>query len=133
MHSLNLKQIWLGLVVALAVTGCGSGSNTAGSASTSSNTTASNSSSAPAVNAPDGARLLAAQCYQCHGTGGNSVSDIDSIAGESASELTEEMLEMKYSTDLNDIMHRQAMGYSEEQIRAVATYLAALPGNGGDD
>lgn len=89
-----------------------------------------NSSTAPAVTAPDGARLLAAQCFQCHGTGGLSATGIDSLAGKRASSLINEMLEMKYSTKVR-IMHYQAKGYSEDQIQAIATYLAALPRNGG--
>jgi cytochrome c553 len=66
---------------------------------------------------------------------GNSASGIESIGGDSAAELVSEMLEMKYSTNANDIMHRQAMGYSEDQIRSLAAYIATLPkgSNGGND
>jgi cytochrome c553 len=84
-----------------------------------------------ALAAPPAGRLLAAQCAQCHGTGGQSASGIDSLAGESASELYSEMLEMKYSQDTGDIMHRQARGYTEEQIRLIANYYATLSGGGG--
>ncbi len=87
------------------------------------------------INAPDGARLLAAQCFQCHGTAGASLSKIKSLSGESEAEIVEDMLEMKYSTNLNDIMHRQAMGYSEDQIRMIAAYFGGLSKgvNGGND
>ncbi|EIJ36046.1 c-type cytochrome [Thiothrix nivea] len=97
-------------------------------------TTTTGSGTAPAINAPDGARLLASQCFQCHGTNGSSASGIESITGESSAELVSEMLEMKYSTDV-DIMHYQAKGYSEDQIRSLSAYLAALPrsANGGND
>ncbi|MEZ5451376.1 MAG: cytochrome c class I [Thiothrix sp.] len=97
-------------------------------------TTTTGGGTAPAINAPDGARLLASQCFQCHGTNGSSASGIESIAGESSAELVSEMLEMKYSTDV-DIMHYQAKGYSEDQIRSLSAYLAALPrsANGGND
>ncbi len=81
---------------------------------------------------PDGARLLASQCFQCHGTDGQSKTSIDSLIDESEAELVEEMLEMAYETD-NDLMHYQARGYSEEQIRAIAAYIASLPGAGVDD
>jgi cytochrome c553 len=144
-EKLMKASINIPLVFALGVllTACGGGGSNPTSSSESSDndnggsttTTTTTGSTAPTVNAPDGARLLAAQCFQCHGTAGNSQSGIDSIGGDSAAHLVDEMLEMKYSTELNDIMHRQAMGYSEDQIRSIATYLAALPkgSNGGDD
>jgi cytochrome c553 len=116
-------------------TGGNDNDNGGSTTTTGTNTGTTTGSTAPAVNAPDGARLLAAQCFQCHGTGGQSNSGIEGIAGDSAAGLVNEMLEMKYSTNVNDIMHRQAMGYSEDQIRAIATYIAGLPkgANGGND
>ena len=136
-------NIPLAFALGVLLTACGGGGSNPTSSSESSDndnggsttTTTTTGSTAPTVNAPDGARLLAAQCFQCHGTGGSSSSGIESIAGDSAGELVSDMLEMKYSTNTNDIMHRQAMGYSEDQIRAIATYIAALPrgANGGND
>ncbi|MEZ5449384.1 MAG: hypothetical protein R3E89_10495 [Thiolinea sp.] len=41
---------------------------------------------------PDGARLLASQCFQCHGTDGRSSGGIESLAGESERELAGETL-----------------------------------------
>lgn len=73
-------------------------------------------------------RLLASQCAQCHGTDGRAVGDMDSLAGED--ELWEEMQEMKYSNDTGDIMHRQAKGYTEEQIRLIAQYYAGVNSRG---
>lgn len=81
--------------------------------------------------APPPGRLLASQCAQCHGTNGRAVGDIDSLSGESAQEIYEEVLEMKYSPDTNDIMHRQAKGYSDEQIRLIADYYGSLNTGGG--
>lgn len=74
---------------------------------------------------PDGARLLAAQCFQCHGTEGISVGGIESLREES-NEIAEELFEMKYSGQLDDIMHRHAMGYSDAEIRSIAAYFSAL-------
>ncbi len=107
-----------------------SGTNTGSTAVT----TIAATGTAPAINAPDGARLLASQCFQCHGMNGISATGIESIAGDSAADLVEEMLEMKYSTKI-DIMHYQAKGYSEAEIRSMAQYLSALPkdSNGGND
>lgn len=75
------------------------------------------------VTVPDGGRLLASQCFQCHGTDGKSQTGIDSLAGESVAELLEEMLEMQAGAE-NDIMHYQALGYNTEQIRAMAAFFA---------
>lgn len=145
----NLEKASINIPLALALgavlVACGgggsssttssSGDNDSGTTGTSTTTaTTTGGGTAPAINAPDGARLLASQCFQCHGMNGNSASGIDSIAGESAAGLVEEMLEMKYSSEV-DIMHYQAKGYSEDEIRSMATYFAALPKgtNGGDD
>lgn len=79
--------------------------------------------------APSAGRLLASQCAQCHGTDGHSVTGIDSLAGESASEIVEEMQEMKQEPE-NDIMHKQALGYSDQEIQLIAQYFAGLTGKG---
>lgn len=122
-------HISLAVLLGAVLTACGGG----GSSSTTSTGTTTGSN-APTINAPDGARLLASQCFQCHGMDGVSASGIESIAGDSEAELVSEMLEMKYSTEI-DIMHYQAKGYSEDQIRTLAVYIAALPvgANGGND
>ena len=79
---------------------------------------------------PSKGRLLASQCAQCHGTDGISVSRIDSLAGESG-EILEEMFEMKGRAK-NRVMHLQAKGYSDAEIRAIANYFSRLyQGNGG--
>ena len=78
---------------------------------------------------PDGARLLASQCFQCHGTDGKSVTGIDSLAGESASEIIEEMQEMKQEQD-HELMHFQALGYSDAQIQTLAQFFASQTDSG---
>ena len=136
-RNIPLSLVLGGLLVACGGGGTATSSNTdSNTASTGSTTTATAavSSTAPNISAPDGARLLASQCFQCHGMNGISTTDIDSIAGDSAAHLVEEMLEMKYSTKV-DIMHYQAKGYSEDEIRSMAQYLSALPKdpNGDND
>ena len=81
-------------------------------------------------------RLLASQCAQCHGTFGAAVGGMESIAGESASELSGELLEMLADATPEDIMDHQAKGYTRDQIRRIAAYYIALPkpaGSGSDD
>ena len=84
---------------------------------------------AAAVSPPG--RLLAAQCAQCHGTNGNAVSGFESIAGED--DLYGELLEMKRKPVPEDIMDRQARGYTDEQLRRIAEYLRTVVSSGGGD
>ena len=76
--------------------------------------------------APPTGRLLASQCAQCHGTDGQAVGDIERLQGESAAEIYDELQEMKYSTKTGDIMHRQAKGYTDEQLWLIAQYYGGL-------
>lgn len=89
------------------------------------------SSPAWAAEPPPG-RLLASQCAQCHGTNGRSQGGIDSIAGKNANDLYNDLREMKAKTEVN-IMHQQAKGYTDAELRLLANYLATLPGGGDDD
>lgn len=79
--------------------------------------------------APPAGQLLAAQCAQCHGTGGNGPG-FDELAGKSASELYNDLREMKARSVIESIMDRQARGYTDAQLRLIANYLSTLPGGG---
>ena len=81
---------------------------------------------------PPPGRLLAAQCAQCHGTNGNGPG-FDELAGKSAYELYNDLLEMKSRTQIESIMDRQARGYTDDQLRLIADYLSAQTGSGSDD
>lgn len=70
-------------------------------------------------------RLLASQCFQCHGPNGHSKGGIDSIAGESESEIYNELKEMKQKNKI-EIMHLQAKSYTDAEIREIAQYLSTL-------
>lgn len=70
-------------------------------------------------------RLLASNCFQCHGTNGSG--GFDRLSGESADSLYNELREfaLKSGSDAyNDIMAAHAKGYTDAQMRAIATYLA---------
>ena len=133
-RNIPLALVLGGLLVACGGGGTATSSNSDSNTGSTGSTTTAASGTAPNISAPDGARLLASQCFQCHGMNGISTTGIDSIAGDSAAHLVEEMLEMKYSTEV-DIMHYQAKGYSEDEIRSMAQYLSALPQdpNGDND
>lgn len=78
-------------------------------------------------------RLLASQCAQCHGTNGSSTNSWDSISGESASELIEEMLEFTSGQEDEPIMEAQAHGYTDAEIQALASWLATQSSSDNDD
>lgn len=75
------------------------------------------------------ARLLAAQCAQCHGTNGNGTG-FDSLAGRSANDIYYDMVDMRNRLNVESIMDRQAHGYTDAQLRRIAEYFASLPGTG---
>lgn len=66
-------------------------------------------------------RLLASNCFQCHGTNGHGM---ESLAGKSASEISEELFEMQRETIGTDIMHVYAQGFTDEQIGLIADYFS---------
>lgn len=74
--------------------------------------------------APPAGRLLAAQCAQCHGTNGKALGDMEKLAGESENEIYGELIKMKANIKPDEIMHRQASGYTDAQIRLIARYFA---------
>lgn len=76
---------------------------------------------------PSAGRLLASQCAQCHAT--NGTGGFEAIAGENAASLYEELLEMK-ARPVENIMDRQARGYTYEQLWLIAEYFATLPSSG---
>lgn len=80
---------------------------------------------AQVAGAPPSGRLLASNCFQCHGTNGKAVSGIERLAGKSASELKSELAEMKAQPE-GKIMDVHAAAYTDEQIAAIAAYLATV-------
>ncbi len=68
-------------------------------------------------------RLLASNCFQCHGTYGSG--GFEQLLGESEAEIYEELLEYQADPDFTtDIMAAHLQGYTEAQLRAIAKYLA---------
>jgi cytochrome c553 len=73
----------------------------------------------------DDGRMLSSQCFQCHGT---NATGMEELAGKSYSELSEELLDLKYSDDTPaKIMHMQARGYTDQQLKDIAYYISLLP------
>ena len=73
-------------------------------------------------------RLLASNCFQCHGTNGTPVAGgFDKIAGESVNEIVSELSEMRAEAIAmaeHPIMTVHAQAYSLAEIDMIARYLA---------
>lgn len=86
---------------------------------------ASQVSVAQAATQPHPGRLLASNCFQCHGTEGRG--GFERLAGKSSSDIYGDMREMKLKTSGNDIMKAHAKGYTDAELRLIADYFAQLP------
>jgi cytochrome c553 len=84
------------------------------------------SQTAPAAEQdPTVSRNLAASCFTCHGTEGNSVGGVPpSLAGRDRAELVRILKEFKAGKRPATIMHQQAKGYTDEQLELIAGYFA---------
>ena len=73
--------------------------------------------------APPAGRLLASNCFQCHGYNGKSSIGFERLAGESSNEIYKELREMR-TKSRPDIMDMHSRGYTDAQIRLIADYLS---------
>lgn len=70
-------------------------------------------------------RLLASNCFQCHGTNGSG--GFEKLAGKSANSIYEELSKFASGKeDANGIMAAHAMGFSDAQLKSIATYFASV-------
>jgi len=83
----------------------------------------------PAAHAQDsaGARGLAATCFTCHGTDGNSVGGVPpSLAGRNKDDLLQLLKDFKAGKRPATVMHQHARGYSDGQLEQIAGYFAGV-------
>jgi sulfide dehydrogenase cytochrome subunit len=74
------------------------------------------------------ARNLAATCANCHGTNGRAIGDtVKPLAGVSADKIVAAINDYKSGAQPATIMHQIAKGYSDDQIKLIASYFAAQP------
>jgi cytochrome c553 len=73
------------------------------------------------------ARNLAATCANCHGTNGNARGDMKPLAGMPADKLIAIMADYRAGNLPATIMHQIVKGYTEDQIRLIASHFAAQP------
>jgi cytochrome c553 len=71
------------------------------------------------------ARNLAATCANCHGTNGNARGEMKPLAGMNAGKIVALVADFKSGAQPATVMHQIAKGYSDEQIRLIAGYMAA--------
>lgn len=76
---------------------------------------------------PHPERLLASNCFQCHGTEGRPTAGFERLAGMSAREIYGELSEMRAKAGSKGIMGIHAMAYTDQQIRQIADYFSQLP------
>jgi cytochrome c553 len=68
-------------------------------------------------------RLLASNCFQCHGTNGKGPG-FDKLAGKSSSELYKELKEFQSGEEGDGLMARHASGFTDAQLLALSQYLS---------
>lgn len=72
---------------------------------------------------PPAGRLLASNCFQCHGSNGQGPG-FERLAGKSARELYDELKEFQSGKEGPGIMANHALGYTDAQLRALAQWLS---------
>ena len=87
--------------------------------STTSTSTLPYTSGAMTLNHPG--RLLASNCFQCHGTKGHGMGE---LAGKSVSDLAGDVKEMAQKSPGADMMFAHARGYSAAQVNLIADYFS---------
>ena len=122
----TFRAWWPAALLALALTACGGGEPPLAEAQALSQADSGPTETAAAVGAvalavtstpPPAGRLLASNCFQCHGTGGTA--GFEEIRGKSANEL----LEYQRKSASRNIMAAHIQGYTAEQLQQIAAYL----------
>lgn len=67
-------------------------------------------------------RLLASNCFQCHGT--NGYAGELKIGEQSASSIISDLNEMKAKDPRSNIMNLHARAYTTEEIKLIAEYIS---------
>lgn len=81
-----------------------------------------------AAQAASSAPLLAAACFNCHGTDGRSPGPIASIAGRPEAELLLKLKAFKANPPPagTTVMNRLAKGYSDADLEALARHFSQI-------
>jgi sulfide dehydrogenase cytochrome subunit len=66
-------------------------------------------------------RVLAANCFQCHGTNGYG---LEHLAGRSIADITDEMKDLKKKNPRAAIMNVHAAAYTTNEINLIADFFS---------
>ena len=72
------------------------------------------------------ANLLASNCFSCHGMEGRSSGITEDIYGMPAEKFTKALAGFKSGEKESTVMQRISKGYSDDEIKAMAGYFAAI-------
>lgn len=79
----------------------------------------------PTTSATLNGRLLASNCFQCHGTNGSG--GFDKLAGSTEVAILDDLRKFAQGRDdPTGIMAAHAMGYTDAQLQGIAKYLSTL-------
>ena len=78
---------------------------------------------AQAQTAPPAGRLLASNCFQCHGTNGKGPG-FDTLAGKSSNEIYKDLKEFQSGKERDGIMAKHAMGFTDAQLPSLSSWLS---------
>lgn len=85
---------------------------------------------ASAADLASGARLLASQCAQCHGTYGVAVREWPDLWG-SGRQISSWMSAYQDVSYADNMMHVHALGYSEDEVTLLKAYYPKIVYSGG--
>jgi cytochrome subunit of sulfide dehydrogenase len=74
--------------------------------------------------------MLAASCFGCHGTDGQSPGSIPTLYGKSKNFVVTALQEYKTDASQGTVMNRLAKGYSDEEIELIGEWFAAMSQEG---
>lgn len=72
-------------------------------------------------------RTLAATCAACHGTNGNSVNIVPSLAAMPVAHFMQKMQGFRDGTVSSTVMHQHAAGLTVSEIEQLAQYFSQQP------
>jgi cytochrome c553 len=70
------------------------------------------------------AAVLAGNCFACHGPDGHSPGTVPSIDRLGKKRLVSDMHDFRSGAAPSTVMGRQAKGYSDAEIEAIADYIS---------
>lgn len=71
------------------------------------------------------ARYIAANCANCHGTNGQSVGGMESLAGYDRAKFVQTMKAFQSGEKPATLMHQISKGYTDEQINLMADFFSS--------